>query len=570
MDSTLTGYPSTDKPWLKYYSSEVINAPLPENTMYEYLVERAEGYHNHTAISYFGRKISYGALLKNIHDAAASFAAIGVRAGDIVAVALPNIPENIYCIYALNMLGAVADMIDLRTKGDTLLHYLSESGARTAVICDMFAENTLSIIDRTKIENLIMVSPFTSLPFFFRLFKHTGTYRNAAKHVLNWKTFLSIGIKESIHVHKDADTVACIAHTSGTTSTPKGVMLTSRNINSLISQYISIGFDHDTSDRMLNQVPPFLAYWFLSFHLPFALHMTVILLPEYRPDKFAESLLKYAPNHVFAGPGDWGNLLTYGSRHINYSSLKSLASGSDHLDEKTKHAITEVLREGGCKNSILEGYGMTECCSAASSQLPGHIVDSSVGVPLPKNTFCIYDNEANAELTYNTAGEICICGPSVMKGYFNNAAETANVLRTHSDGKLWLHTGDLGSIDRDGNIYLSGRLKRVIVRYNGMKVSPSNIERVILTHPAVSACCTVGKKDTVHSRGQVPAAFVVLEYHDDNTISELKALCRAELSESYLPAAYHIIDALPLTPNGKVDYRALERISAEEDRKAYI
>ena len=166
-------------------------------------------------------------------------------------------------------------------------------------------------------------------------------------------------------------------------------MLTSRNINSLISQYISIGFDHDTSDRMLNQVPPFLAYWFLSFHLPFALHMTVILLPEYRPDKFAESLLKYAPNHVFAGPGDWGNLLTYGSRHINYSSLKSLASGSDHLDEKTKHAITEVLREGGCKNSILEGYGMTECCSAASSQLPGHIVDSSVGVPLPKNTFCI-------------------------------------------------------------------------------------------------------------------------------------------------------------------------------------
>ena len=157
-----------------------------------------------------------------------------------------------------------------------------------------------------------------------------------------------------------------------------------------------------------------------------------------------------------------------------------------------------------------------------------------------------------------------------MKGYFNNAAETANVLRTHSDGKLWLHTGDLGSIDRDGNIYLSGRLKRVIVRYNGMKVSPSNIERVILTHPAVSACCTVGKKDTVHSRGQVPAAFVVLEYHDDNTISELKALCSSELSESYLPATYHIIDALPLTPNGKVDYRALERIAAEEDRKAYI
>lgn len=494
---------------------------------------------------------------------------MGVKAGDIVAVALPNIPENIYCIYALNMLGAVVDMIDLRSMGDVLLHYINESGATVAVICDMFAENMYAIANQTDLETLILVPPLASLPFPLSLYKRSKLPRcTSVKQIVRWEKFISLGNGTNVDIRSDSDSVACIAHTSGTTGKLKGVMLTNRNINALIAQYVLIGFDHDASDSMLNQVPPFLAYSFLSFHFPFALHMSVTLLPDYRPEKFVENLLKYTPNHVTVGPANWENLLTKSGENIDYSYLKTLASGGNHLDENARKAISKVLRKGGCHRSIIEGYGMTECCSSSATQLPTHVVSGSVGVPLPKNVFCIYDAETGSELTYDTVGEVCIHSPCTMKGYFKNEKETDNILRRHSDGKLWLHTGDLGKIDRDGNIYLVGRMKRVIVGYDGIKIYPINIENVVMKHPAVSACCAVGSPDTVHGRGSVPVVFAVhaREYDTHAVKDELNAMCKAELAENCRPDAFFFVDVLPLTSNGKVDYRTLERMAAEENR----
>lgn len=565
-EKTLTGYPSIDKPWLKYYSEEAINAPLPEGSIYDYLAENTAGYPDNNAILYLGRKISYRVLLKRIHDAASAFAAVGVKAGDIVAVALPNIPENIYCIYALNMLGAVVDMIDLRSMGDVLLHYINESDAKVAVICDMFAENMYAIAGKTNLETLILISPLASLSFPLSLYKRSRLPRRSnVRQIMHWEKFISRGNGATVGIRSDPDSVACIAHTSGTTGQPKGVMLTNRNINALISQYVSIGFDHDASDSMLNQVPPFLAYSFLSFHFPFVLRMSVTLLPDYRPEKFAGNLLKYTPNHVAVGPANWENLLTRAEKNIDYSFLKTLASGGNHLEEHARTAITTVLRKGGCRSNIIEGYGMTECCSSAATQLPTHVIDSSVGVPLPKNIFCVYDTETDSELTYNTIGEICIHSPCTMKGYFKNEKETESILRMHSDGQLWLHTGDLGKIDRDGNVYLVGRMKRVIIGYDGIKIYPTNIENVVMKHSAVSACCAVGSPDAIHGRGSVPTVFVVLacEYNATTAIDELNALCKAELAQNSRPDMFYFLNALPLTPNGKVDYRALEHMAAE-------
>lgn len=563
----VTGYPSVDRPWLKYYSLKTINAPMPECTMYEYLVQNSSACPRNIAISFFGSKVTYQELLEKIRNTASAFAALGIKSGDIVAIALPNIPENIYCIYALNMLGAIADMIDLRSRGDVLLHYIKESGTKIAVICDLFAKNMYDIVNETELETLILIQPLASLPFPYNLYKCSAVPQHGiSANIIRWRKFGKICKNVKTDMNRNADSVACIAHTSGTTSKPKGVMLTNRQINSLVAQYVSIGFAHEDSDCMLNQVPPFLAYSFLSFHFPFALHMTITLLPDYRPDKFASNLQKYAPNHVFAGPGDWENLLTKQKQYIDYSMLKSLASGSDHLDVKVKEKITDVLQRGGCFHKILEGYGMTECCSAAATQLPSHIVDSSIGVPLPQNIFCIYDNDAKVELPYNTIGEICICGPCVMKGYFNNPIETNNVLKIHSDGKLWLHSGDLGKIDHDGNIYLVGRMKRIIVRYDGIKVYPINVENAVMKHPAISACCTVGVTDSTHGRGQVPVVFAVFNHVYDTAavIEELKVLCADELAEAYRPRAFYLVDTMPLTPNGKVDFRELERMAEEK------
>ncbi len=162
-NKVITGYPLIDKPWLKHYSGEAINAPLPECTIYEYLWENNKDHLDDMAIVYFNRKITYRKLFENIEKTANAFRSLGIKCGEIVTIALPNSPENIYCLYALNKIGAIADIIDLRSKGDSLIHYLSESSARFAVICDMFCNNFFNISDKTKIKRFIVVSPFDSL-----------------------------------------------------------------------------------------------------------------------------------------------------------------------------------------------------------------------------------------------------------------------------------------------------------------------------------------------------------------------------------------------------------------------
>lgn len=562
----LTGYPSMDKPWLKYYSEEARNCPMPECTIYEYIWENNKHHLNDVALMYFGRKITYKELFYNINKTAYAFSSLGVKKGEIVGVALPNIPENIYCVYALNKLGAVADMIDLRSKGDLLAHYLNESNARFAVICDMFAKNIFEIVDDIHIEKIIVSSPFDSLPMpFRRLMKLKVGKINMPQNAVFWKDFQKSIAFNGKEMPAKIHDVACIFHTSGTTDIPKGVMLTNRNFNSMTVEYKYSGMNFSSGDTFLNQVPPFLAYnTILAVHLPLSLHMCIKLLPDYQPNCFAKNISRHKPNHVVAGPADWKNLLECQNKLAkDLSFLKTMASGSDTMNQKDKTNVNEIAKKRGVHCEITEGYGMTEIGSAACTNLPQCNVPGSVGIPLPLNTFCAFDNDNNRELPYGKSGEICMTGPTVMKGYYKNKAETENALKKHSDGKIWLHSGDLGHIDENGCIYIDGRLKRVIVCHNGIKVFPFPIEQFLLKDNNIAACCVVGKNDTVHGQGQTPVAFIVLVNETPKYVEKIKVNCKSEFSGFYLPSEYIIIEKLPLTPNGKVDFCKLERMAAE-------
>ena len=561
-EKKMTGYPSIDKPWLKYYSEDAINAPLPKGTAYEYLLEKNKDALSDTALIYFKRKISYGKLFEYIDKAAVAFSTLGVKKGDIVALALPNIPENIYCMYGLNKLGAIADMIDLRSRGDTFLHYLKESEATVAVICTLFAENTFEILSQTNIKQLVVVSPFDSLYAPMRtLIKIKADKIDMPDCAMDWKAFMRLSDNGADTVGA-ADDVACIFHTSGTTGTPKGVMLSNNAFNAMALNIKGSGLRCVAGEVMMNQVPPFLAYNALcTTHLSLVEHFKMILLPDYRPDRFAINTLKLKPNYIVAGPADWSNFLTEPAlkgKSVDLSFLLSLISGSDSMSQKGKDAVNALIQKNGCTVKIQEGYGMTEIGAGACANVPQRNIDGSVGIPLPFNNFCIYDNENDKELPYGVSGEICMSGPTVMKGYYKMPEETANVLRKHKDGTLWLHSGDLGYINEDGNIYLEGRLKRIIIRHDGIKVSPFSLEKTIMKHKNVSECCVVGKFDEEHQMGQVPAAFIVLKENDYKTVAEVKQLCEKEQSADYLPHSYEVLESLPLTPNGKVDYRALE------------
>lgn len=567
-----TGYPSIDKPWLKYYSEEAINAPVPEMSICEWIKEQNNGKENDIAFRYLNYSLSFKNLFRQIDIASCAFAGIGVKKGDIVTVALPNIPENVITIYALNRIGAIANLIDLRCQGDDLVRHYNEVNSTVAVVCDMFLKNTLSIKSRVNLEHIIVASPYDHLPLLFSFFlkRKYNILSKETSDIEKWKTFITNTVKNKVPAVKmNANDTACILHTSGTTGESKGVMLSNHCFNAMSIQY-KYGYGYfQPGDSFLNQVPPFLAYSaILAIHIPLSLHLKMIMLPEYRPDKFAENMIKYKANHVAAGPADWANFLNNNSvKKHDLSFIYTLGSGGDAMRIDAKRAVNELIAEHGCKSRIMEGYGTTEVGSAACTNLRQCDVEGSVGIPLPKMTFCIWDVNRQCELPYREKGEICISGPTVMNGYYNKKEETNAVLRDHGNGIFWLHTGDMGYIDENGCVFLDGRMKRIIIQFNGMKINPYEIEKVLLKEEMVKECCVVGANDTKHGTGAVPIAFIVADPSNELKPKELEKriteLCQKELVERYRPAEFRFIDQLPLTPNGKIDYRTLEKTANE-------
>lgn len=565
-----------EKPWLKYYVEEALSRlEIPDSSVYDYLRESCRGHLDDVAIDYLGTKISSKELLEEIGYVAESFRKLGVMPGDIVAVALPNIPQNAYVIYALSSIGAIPDLIDLRSKGEDLALFLNATHANVAVVCDLFLENVTDVLPRTPLKTLIVASPYDSLPVPLKLVmkaKRGRIPRTDSALVLKWDEFVKGRFNEALTdsaISRDTpplgDDAACVFHTSGTTGVPKGVVLPSRSFNAMVEQYRVCGLGFEQGDSFLNQVPPFLAYnTILALHLPLSLGMKVIMLPAYEPEKFASILQTHRPNHIVAGPQCWRNVLESKGVLTDASFLKTLASGGDSMRVEEKRAVDKHLKDLGCEFQIVEGYGMTEVGSAATTNLPQTNVYGSMGIPLPMTSVCIYDNEASSTKSVEEEGEVCISGPTVMTGYFANEAETNAVLKRHSDGASWIHTGDLGYLDGDGRLYLSGRLKRMIISHEDMKIPPFPIEKAILEESGVADCCVVGVPDVEHGHGQVPYAFVELTHElPEAELSILRERLVAKLPSWAIPVGFEAIEGLPVTQNGKVDYRRLEQIASE-------
>lgn len=582
----LSGFASIDKPWKKYYTKEALEIEVPTGTIYENLCKFNESRMDYTAITYFGKKISYKKLIQRIDDVASAFVKVGVKKGDIVTLMMPNIPENTICIYALNKLGAVANMVDLRAKNDELLYYLEEVQADVIVTTDLFLDNLTNIINQTDVKKVVVTSPADSLPLGIKQLYKIKTRKKRPKMKSNyqlWQEFEEMGKQNPSNVKNsfEENTGICILHTSGTTGKPKGVILTNENFNTMVIQYNYNGFRFKAGEKILNQVPPFLAYnLVMATNLPLASGLNIVMLPDYQPDKFAENIMKYKTEHGIAGPADWENFLH--NKKLNKDDrqtsklafLKTLGCGSDKFNNDRKQQVNALVARHGCKSKVLEGYGMTEASAAVCTNVPQCDVPKSVGIPLPKMSVCIYDNETEKELTYNQKGEICFCGPTVMKEYYNKDDETQKVLKQHKDGQVWLHSGDIGYITEDGVVYIEGRTKRLIITHQGFNVSPFEIEEIINGIDEVENCCVVATFDDEHNRGSVPAANIVLkdnqEKSEEEILEKIINICNLKLIETHLPRHYILVRELPLTKNGKVDYRTLEESVNSNSEKGYV
>ena len=567
-----SGFPSIDKPWMKYYEYGMTDQPRPHCSIYEYMYNSNKEHPSDIAIYYVNRKISYGKLFENIDSCAKAFLALGVKPGEIVTIASVSVPETLYAIYALNRIGAVANMIHPLAGEDEIVDYLNEVGSRVCVLFTGTYNIVGKSLGRTSVEKAIVVSPAESMRMPLSL-----AYKLRAKEpklpagsdVINWKTFIAGGKDtELVTYERDLDSVALISHTGGTTGEPKGVMASDNNVNSVLWQTVC-RMHVPEGTIFMSVLPPFVSYSLMTSMLqPLSIGCATLLIPKYNPNAFDMYVRRYHPNYIISIPAYWEAVcdnpkLRTRLEMMDLSCLELCAYGGEAMNPEKEIEVNHILLQRGAKGKLMKALGATESMSLATLTYEEVNELTSVGIPLIDINCKIVDPETGDELPINHVGEICFSGPTIMLGYYNKPEATANALRFHTDGKLWLHMGDLGRLNEDGVLFVTGRIKRIVMTKGKdgqvTKLFPDRIEKVIDQHPDVSACCVIGVPDDT----RINYAVVYVEPRRGKEPSEefkkdILDFCSGRLPEYQIPDDVMFIDSFPRTNRDKVDYRALE------------
>ena len=578
-DKKITGYASIDKPWQKYYSKEAITASIPELTAYQYMVSQNEDNLSTKAIMYYGKKISYKNYIDMIDETARRLYNLGVTEGEVVTVMSVANPELEVLFYALNKLGAVINLIDVRSDYKQIKKYLMEVKSSEVVVMDNFLPEFDKCMEDEDVdnivENVITLSPYNSVLFPFNVLaekksrKEDSTLYSKIDEIKKKNKYMTWNDLMSVHKYRyprypryKKNMVAALVHTGGTTGVPKTVKLSNENFNAMAIQYKSLNANYNKGDTFLNGIVPFVAYGIVvTIHMPMCLGMTNIIAPILSPKEFTEFMIKYKPNHTITVP-------TYVEHFVhdrkadsmNWKCLKNLGIGGDYFPEQSEIYVNEFLKNHGSSSIAEKGYGMTENSSTAGVCLVGVNKINSLGIPLPLNTYGIFERGTDKELKYGEEGEICITGPTEMLGYLDNEEE-GKVIKIHSDGKKWIHSEDVGIIDEDGFLFFKGRYKRLIP-HGGFKLYPSYIEGIIMKHPDIDNCCVISIPDKVY--GASPEAHVVIKKDSVSELKKLKEelikLCQDKLPSYSQPEDFIFEEDLPLTSVGKVDYKKVEKM----------
>ena len=562
-------------PWYKYYKDESQHLDYPDFSLYKLVEYTASKHLTNISYDYYGTRKTYHEFLKQIDDVARSLKAIGVKHKDIVSICMPNTPEAMITFYAINKIGAIANMIHPLSAEGELLYYLKQSKSEYILCVDFAFEKLKKVLADTKIKKAITVSVAESMPMRLKAaykalrvntlilnpINVVAQRMNKDKIKINWKDFIKLGHSYTKEIDDDfkSKEVAVIFYSGGTSGTPKGVRLTNMNVNASAMQ----AFEHVAVLREKDKVLAIMPI-FHGFGLNVCIHTvqyfggTSILLPQFSAKTFDKLLKKYKPNVLVGVPTLYEAMIQNKNlNNVDLSCITCAISGGDSLSIELKKKVDQFFKDHKSKTTIREGYGLTEC-GGVSCFTPYHMYrEGSIGIPLPDMYYKIVSKDTEKEVPYGEEGEICISGPTVMQGYLRNKKETKNTLRKHKDGHLWLHTGDLGMMDKDGFVYFKNRLKRMIVS-SGYCLYPQYIENVIDSHPDVLMSCVIGIPHPY--KVEVAKAFIVLKDKKkatDETLNSIKEICEKKIAKYSWPYEYEFRDELPKTLVGKVAYNVL-------------
>ena len=561
-------------PWVKYYK-EGVNQHLKysSTSMVGYLLDAVARFPEYPAYEYYGNTVSFRDLYEQIRYCAGCLKQQGVKEGDKVTICMPNTPSAIIMFYAINMVGAIAAMVHPLSAQNEIELYLNESGSTFLFVLDLVYEKVRNIIDNTNVSKVVIGSVGDNLkPIKKILYKYKSHNQRplieTTDDIMTYREFLNYGYgyDGEIMVLRKPDDPAVILYSGGTSGAPKGIMLSNLNFNALALQSHLMCDPSKEGDSILAILPIFHGFGLgVCIHTTLGCGMKIILIPDFSPKNLVKEIKKHQPNFLCAVPSLFETLAKSSKIKKNdLACIKCAVCGGDFMSSDLKKAVDECLKSHGSNAEVRVGYGLTEASAATCLTPSGEYREGSIGIPFPDTYYKIVKIGTHDEVKPMTDGEICISGPTVMMGYINNQKETLQALRKHSDGKIWLHTGDIGCMDEDGFVYFKQRLKRVIIS-NGYNLYPTYIENVLNSHPSVLTSTVIGIPHP--KKVQVAKAFIVLKEGikpNKDTLKSIKSHCEKNLSLYSLPSEYEFRESLPKTLVGKVAYTKLEKNDEEK------
>jgi len=547
------------KPWLNFYDKHVPeHIDYPKTTIYNAVKQTAEKYPDSIAYDFMGYESTYRKMTEEIDQCAQALSNLGLKQGGRMTISMPTTPQGIICFYAINKIGAIASMIHPLSPPSQIEFFLNLSNSTHLLTLDKVYANVEKIINKTPLKMIILT----------QLGQERVDVPENPK-IQWWKYIMGKFYPELSKSSMQPDDMAVVLYSGGTTGVPKGIMLSNYNFIAEGTQ-VATWMDMSDKDSALAILPIFHGFGLgVCVNAVFMGGGKSILIPSFTPDQVAELIKTKNPTLLFGVPTLYEALnRNLKFQNTNLSFLKAAFCGADTLPRTTKEKFEEICRKNGSNIQLREGYGLTEAVTGICAMPLGEYREGSIGIPLPDMMMKIVEIGTTQEASIGQEGELCVHGPAVMLGYLDKPEETANTLKKHEDGRIWLHTGDIATMDKDGFFYFKIRLKRMI-KSSGFNVYPAQVEDVLYKHPDVLEACVIGIPDEkqVHK----VKAFVVLK--DPNKESEemrekLIEHCNQNIIKWSCPREIEFRTQLPKTLVGKIDFKQLENQEKERLRAA--
>jgi long-chain acyl-CoA synthetase len=559
------------RPWIQYYQPGVpAQLEIPEHPLTWLLDEAVRQYPHHTALIYYGTKMSYTQLAAQADRFARALVGLGIQTGDRVAIALPNIPQYPIAFYGALKAGAVVVPTNPLYTAREMQHQLADAGARLLIMLDMFYPVVRAVRESAGLEQVIVTSPADFLPPVLRLLYPLS--QRGAKHPGPSLTARELHNDASLHTMKallGAQTTTCelpapassadlalLQYTGGTTGLSKGAMLTHRNLlaNTLQTRHWTPEVTQG-GEATLCVAPFFHSYGLtVGMNLSLLVGASMILLPKFTAREVVRTIGRYHPTMFPGIPTMYVAIMREAKGRANlFRSIRFCISGAAPLPAQVQKDFEQL--SGG---KLVEGYGLSETSPVTHcNPLDEHCVNGSVGLPLPEIDAMIMDNETGKRLPTGEIGEIMVKGPNVMQGYWRREAETRAIFH---DG--WMHTGDLGYMDEKGYFFIADRSKDLIVA-SGFNVYPREVEEVLYHHDAVQEAAVVGVPDAY--RGENVVAVIVLKPQvaaSDEMRASIVEHCKKELAAYKVPKVIEFRQDLPKSLIGKILRREVRQLLA--------